>query len=603
MGNSTCASLKDSNEQHSKGKLYIRARSFHNSQNNFYFKGIAENYNTEHLILKESGVVYCDFETHSVFFSKTEISGKINSRFSKISIDVRNVRMVDLNKGKHLSNRIWQLLSPKVAVELKIGDVLNFGSNFFRFAAQHQLQSLRNSFKLRDLLGAKIVQEVGSNGPELECRICCCSSPENKDMYPLCKCFRSNPYHLECMRRQLALLCPFKARSEDAFEFKIDKAVCELCNTSFPGFVNEQPLFNVSLDLTKNFLIFEELSDIGETTGGLSVLYYPSTEKKVFKVGRTEESELCVVSPYSSVNHASIEIKDHTVNLIDESSSYGTGIFREFAKLQGHNPVHFFIGSFLFSVTDSLKAYKHAFLGRTPGKILPMKMASHEVLQVLYAEAENKEMKKEMKPQSALLNQMTILPFPTFRESQIRNVIPGPRIDEPPSQVPVLTEVSSSDEDIQRFQTEGAELNLNTNKKHQLNFQFSTLPSEAKHKPQRLQTEVEHFDSFKPTIWESLNVNQKMSPIKLSLPTEPSTSQPSKISVKWQAIKSKVLSKKNTFKIFTSPIAKDNESSRVTENTGFFSLKNTPVSETKGVKTGMSRPFDKVFVNRTSTSN
>ena len=603
MGNSTCASLKDSNEQHRRGKLYIRARSFHNSQNNFYFKGIAENYNTEHLILKESGVVYCDFETHSVFFSKTEISDKINSRFSKISIDVRNYRMVDLNKGKHLSNRIWQLLSPKVAVELKVGDVLNFGSNFFRFAAQHQSQNLRNSFKLRELLGAKIVQEVGSNGSELECRICCCSSPENKDMYPLCKCFRSNPYHLECMRRQLALLCPFKARSEDAFEFKIDKAVCELCNTSFPGFVNEQPLFNVSLDLTKNFLVFEELSDVGETTGGLSVLYYPSTGEKIFKVGRTEESELCVVSPYSSVNHASIEIKDHTVNLIDDSSSYGTGILREFAKLQGHKPVHFFIGSFLFSVTDSLKAYKHAFLVTTPGKILPMKMASQEVLQVLHTEAENKEIKNEKKPQSTLLNQMTILPFPTFRESQIRNIIPGPRIDELSSGVPVLTEVSSSDEDIQRFQTEEPELNLDTNKNQQLKFQFSTLPSQVKNKPQRLETEVEHFASYKPTIWESLNVNRTINPIKLSLPTEPSTVQPSKISVKWKALKSKVLSKKKTFKIFTSPNEKADETSNITGNTGLFSLKNTPVNDTNGVKTGISHPFDKVFVNRTSTSN
>ena len=116
-------------------------------------------------------------------------------------------------------------------------------------------------------------------------------------------------------------------KSDFYIKYKYKEPKCELCKTKFPeviyhkgkeyNFFDTNNLFN---EFTK-YSIFELLSN---DDNKYKILYVLSLDRKVIKIGRSNDNELIILESSISRNHCLLKIINNNLFIEDANSKFGT---------------------------------------------------------------------------------------------------------------------------------------------------------------------------------------------------------------------------------------------------------------------------------------
>ena len=162
------------------------------------------------------------------------------------------------------------------------------------------------------------------------CRIC--YTEETDKVNPLihpCSCQGSMKYvHYKCLKYWLEKNSfIIQEKSDFYIKYIYKEPKCELCKTKFPeviyhkgkeyNFFDTNNLFN---EFTK-YSIFELLSN---DDNKYKILYVLSLDRKVIKIGRSNDNELIILESSISRNHCLLKIINNNLFIEDANSKFGT---------------------------------------------------------------------------------------------------------------------------------------------------------------------------------------------------------------------------------------------------------------------------------------
>ena len=158
------------------------------------------------------------------------------------------------------------------------------------------------------------------------CRICLEANNFDNPFVDICKCSKTMPMHLSCVREWMKRKCEV-VKNQNIIFFNLCDVFCEVCQTEYPGQVKirnkNHMLFEPTVDYSRKHVSFNIVDKKTFEIKGYTILYFEGTNVK-FSIGRNQSNDISFDEASISRKHAEFRISKEGLRVIDMNSKFGT---------------------------------------------------------------------------------------------------------------------------------------------------------------------------------------------------------------------------------------------------------------------------------------
>ena len=305
-------------------------------------------------MLTESGYFLLNSDSDTVTEVKAFGRNPITEALLKVKINMTDFQIVDLNKGKNISDCLWVRIKRPFEYKLSVGDVLRLGKQKIIVTDIHFTDSdpEQQGPVLSDLVENKNevlrTQGLDTNPSQvinerklvpfdiekqakfasgLLCRVCLEEENIEEPFVDLCECSKSMPMHLNCIIEWLRKKCEVNRR-KDVTYCNLANVRCELCKTEYPTSVKfngkNVMLFSANIDRNRSYVIFDICNRTNSEKTGFIILYFDNIKKSKYSIGRSEKNDIMFDDVSVSREHAELICDRTSIKIVDLDSRFGT---------------------------------------------------------------------------------------------------------------------------------------------------------------------------------------------------------------------------------------------------------------------------------------
>ena len=233
-----------------------------------------------------------------------------------------------------ISELLWNYIVPPVEQTIEEGELFRLGKQMFKIKYINKEGSDGSDMKRQMKLPFRS-QDINENIPQLdvlenfgECRICLEGTYPDNPFVNLCKCSRSMPVHLKCLKEWLQKKCEVH-QSTSCTVYNIEEIKCDICETKYPPRVTYGSetvnFFNPNLNMNNKHAYIEIYEKNTVEIKNVIILNL-NTTKRTFTIGRSEKNDIIIDDASISRNHAELTFTGKKIKLKDLGSKYGTHV-------------------------------------------------------------------------------------------------------------------------------------------------------------------------------------------------------------------------------------------------------------------------------------
>ena len=288
--------------------------------------------------LKEPVQIILEPSKETIFFSAPHFEEFLNPNINKLYIDAKthNMTFKTGNETPNISSKMWRYLKPPDSYAINTGDVVRLGKLTFKVKA---INLLKNNESKNQNKYTYMVENGNDNGKiinynkddSLECRICMDKQQPDNPFLSICKCSKSMPTHLNCVKEWLKAKCEISSSTNTVY-YDLKNIKCEVCNVKYPLSVRlnnvTHNLFRTEVEGNQSHAVFELYEKNSRDVQGITVLLLKENDMK-FTIGRSNDCDIILNDVSVSRTHAEIFFSSNKLMVKDLHSKFGTHLFVE----------------------------------------------------------------------------------------------------------------------------------------------------------------------------------------------------------------------------------------------------------------------------------